>query len=273
MRSRRTREKEGFVQNNIEGRRRGIAVFFSLVHAVLGAWHAIDRPAAAMGSDVQRATNESAVEAKTALCMALNRKQETGQLTKQFFDFYEGKTIVAPRLSPQTFRTGQIGPIPDFEVRQVTERNKMLVSINGGICFLEDASTADIADGQSVTPSGWFRVCQTETYTTVAGSTKTVYILKPCPDTELPKVTVPRAFPWYDKKDNIVVTGEFKRIEGAKAVFAVNGVEEAHGLSKFTQGDRDLLRMIWKRYPPDEPVSPVPQSEPAQKASERYQLD
>lgn len=261
------------MQSNIEVHTSGLAVFFSLVHAFLGAWGALTCPAAAMGSDVQRATDESAVEAKTALCMALNRKQETGPLTQKFFDFYEGKTIAAPRLNPETFRTGQIGPIKNFRVLQVTERNKMLASANGGIFFLEDVSTADIADGQSVSPSGWFRVCQTETYTTVAGGTKTVYVLKPCPNTDLPKVTATRAYPWYDKKDNVVVTGEFKRIEGAKAVFVVNGVEEAHALSKFTQGDRDLLRMIWKRYSPDEPASSVPQAEQAQKAGERYQLD
>lgn len=261
------------MQSNIELRPSRLAVFFSFLHAFLGTWAAIGYPVHVMGSDVQRATHESAVEAKTALCMALNRKQETGPLTQQFFDFYDGKTIAAPRLNPQTFRTGQIGPIREFEVRQVTEPNKMLVSIAGGICFLEGVSTADIADGQSISPSGWFRVCQTETYTTVAGGTKTVYVLKPCPNTDLPKVTAPRVFPWYDKKDNIVVTGEFKRIEGAKAVFAVNGVDEAHALSKFTPGDRDLLRMIWRRYPPDEPASPIPPVENTQKASERYQLD
>lgn len=247
-------------------------VFDSIKAGFFVAWVAITLPVA-MGSDVQRSTDESAVKAKKALCMALNQKQDTGQLATRFFDFYEGKTISSRYLDPRTFRTGQIGPISSFKVVQVVTRDRMLAKIDGGMFFVEGVSTADIADDQDISPKQWFQVCETETYTTVANFAKTVYVLRPCPDSQLPKVTATRAYPWYDKKDNVVVTGELKRIEGAKAVFVVNGVEEAHALSKFTQGDRDLLRMIWKRYPPEEPASPVPQAEPSEKASDRFKLD
>jgi hypothetical protein len=213
------------------------------------------------------------VKAKKALCMALNQKQDTGRLAARFFDFYEGKTISSRYLNPQTFRTGQIGPISSFEVVQVVSRDRMLAKIDGGMFFVEGVSTVDIADDQDISPKQWFQVCETETYTTVANFAKTVYVLRPCPDSQLPKVTATRAYPWYDKKDNVVVTGEFKRIEGSKAVFDVDGVEETHALSKFTQGDRDVLRMIWKRYPPDEPASPAPQATPSETAGDRYKLD
>ena len=247
-------------------------VFDSMTAGFFVTWVALTS-LVAMGSDVQRSTDESAVEAKKALCMALNQKQDTSRLATLFFDFYEGKTISSRYLNPQTFRTGQLGPISSFEVVQVVSPDRMLARIDGGMFFVEGVPTVDIADDQDISPKQWFQVCETETYTTVANFAKTVYVLRPCPDSKLPKITATRTYPWYDKKDNVVLTGEFKRIEGSKAVFAVDGVEETHALSKFTQGDRDVLRMIWKRYPPDEPASTAPQATPSETEGDRSKLD
>ena len=149
----------------------------------------------------------------------------------------------------------------------------MLARVSDGLFFIEGLSTVDIADDQVIAPTEWFQVGETETYTTVAGFARTVYVLKPCPASQLPKVTATRAYPWYDKKDKVVLTGEFKRMEGLQVVFSVDGVEETHAISKFTQGDRDLLRMLSNRYPQDEPAGPAPPVKQAEKSDSRYTID
>ncbi len=227
----------------------------------------------AVGSDVQRATDEAAVKAKKALCMALNQKEDTSRLARRFFDLYEGKAISSRFLHPETFRTGQIGPISQFKVVQVTGRDRMIARVGDGVFFVQGLSTVDIATDQNIDPNGWFRVGETETYTTVAGFARTVYVLQPCPASQLPNVKATRAYPWYDKKDKVVLTGEFKRMEGLQAVFEVDGVEETHAISKFTQGDRDLLRMLASRYPQDEPDRSAPPAKQSEKRDRQYSLD
>jgi hypothetical protein len=113
-----------------------------------------------------------------------------------------------------------------------------------GIFLLDNVATADVADGQNVSPQSWFYVRETETYETVAGGTKTVYVLTPCPNEKKPRVSPTRV-------NDTATTGEFKKLDGSKAIFSVNGQERAHALSKFTSGDRALLRLLGERYPPD----------------------
>ena len=248
------------------------AVLYRLWLALLCLWASTGFTAKLLGADLQAATNEAAIEAKQSLCMALNQRRDTARLERQFFEFYEGQRIAGPRLHPRTFRIGEIGPIPAFDVVQVVGPDKMLVSVGSGMFFLENVRTADVADGQSISPTDWYQVGGTETYDTVAGSTKTVYVLKPCPEGKLPKVAATRVFPWYDKKDDVVVIGEFKAIDASRAVFLVNGTEERHALSKFTPGDRELLRMLSKRYPA-EPAGPIPEQPLPEKPKARHTLD
>jgi hypothetical protein len=225
--------------------------FLDLLIAVLCAFAFCNAAELARASDPQRSTDEAAIDAKKELCIALNRGQTATPLKEKFFEFYEGKRVVAQRLGPDTFRVGQVGLLSNVRVVQVQGPNKMLVSMGDGIFLLDNVATADVADGQNVSPQSWFYVRETETYETVAGGTKTVYVLTPCPNEKKPRVSPTRVYPWYDKKDEVVVTGEFKKLDGSKAIFSVNGQERAHALSKFTSGDRALLRLLGERYPPD----------------------
>jgi hypothetical protein len=206
----------------------------------------------AMATDLQSSTDSAAIEAKRNLCIALNRGGATSELKEDFLEFYEGKVVSAKRLQPETFRIGQVGPLPAFKVVQVLGPNEMLASINGKPFKLKDVSTADLADDQSLRMTDFFLVRTTETYNTVAGSTNTVYVLELARG-KMPKVTPSRVYPWYNKKDEVVITGEFKTIDGPNAVFLVNGQESKVPLTKFTRGDRDVMRVIMNRYPQEKP--------------------
>lgn len=184
------------------------------------------------------------------LCIALNQGAESSQLRDRFFEFYEGKIVSAERLHPESFETGQIGPLPPFKVVQVLGPNQMLVSIDSGVFKLNDVATADVANRQTIRLNGFFLVQQTETYETVAGGTNTVYILEPAKG-KMPEVKPCRVYPWYNRKDEVVVVGEFTGINGPNAVFVVNGQESSVPLIKFTRGDRDLMRILEDRYPKD----------------------
>lgn len=236
--------------------------FLDLLIAVLCAFALCNAAEFARASDPQRSTDAAAIDAKRELCIALNRGQTTTPLKEKFFEFYDGKRVVAQRLAPATFRVGQVGLLSHVRVEQVQGPDKMLVSMDGGIFLLENVATADVADGQNVTPTSWFYVRETETYETVAGGTKTVYVLTPCPNEKKPRISPTRIYPWYDKKDEVVVTGEFKKIEDGKAVFSVNGQHRAFALSKFTAGDRALLRLLGERYPPDPAQENRPEKQP-----------
>lgn len=218
-------------------------------------------------SDLQASTDRAAADAKRDLCIALNRDQESSQLTEKFFEFYEGKIVSARQLHPDTFQTGQIGPLPRFRVTQVLGPNETLAAVGSKMFKLKEFSTADVADDQTLLLKTFFVVRGTETYDTVAGSTNTVYILEP-EKGKLPAVKPTRVYPWYNRKDEVVVTGEFTIVRGSKAVFLVGGQEVSVPLTKFTPGDRDLMRMIMDRYPPTK--SPDKAHEmPPQKAPEK----
>jgi hypothetical protein len=74
-----------------------------------------------------------------------------------------------------------------------------------------------------------------------------------------------RVYPWYNRKDEVVITGEFKTIDGPNAVFLVNGQEASERLTKFTPGDRALMRVLMDRYPQDNPQE-KPQNKPIEKS-------
>jgi hypothetical protein len=204
-----------------------------------------------LASDLQKSTNKAAVEAKKTLCIALNQGAESSQLREKFFQFYEGKIVSAERLHPETFETGQIGPLPPFRVIQVLGPTQMLVSIDSGIFKLNQVVTADVANGQTIRPDYFFLVRETETYETVVGGTNTVYILEPAKG-KMPPVTPCRVYPWFNRRDEVVVVGELRDINGPNAAFVVNGQESSIPLSKFSRGDRDLMRILVDRYSKDE---------------------
>lgn len=204
-----------------------------------------------LASDLQNSTNRAALAAKKELCIALNQESESSQLRARFFEFYEGQTVSAERLHPESFETGQIGPLPPFRVVQVLGPKQMLVSIDSRVFKLNDVATADVADRQTIRLNDFFLVRQTETYETVAAGTNTVYILEPAKG-EMPAVKPCRVYPWYNRKNEVVVVGEFKAINGPNAVFAVNGQESSIPLIRFTRGDRDLMRILEDRYSKDE---------------------
>jgi hypothetical protein len=129
--------------------------------------------------------------------------------------------------------------------------------------------TQDVADGQNVQLRDWFYVRETETYATVAGGTKTVYVLEPCSKEKHSDVKASRVFPWYNTKDEVVVTGEFKRIEGSKAIFSVNGHESEYALTKFTRGDRKVLKMLAERYPSASATPQTDEKQPEKPAARR----
>ena len=226
---------------------------------------------AAQASDLQTSTERAALNAKKNLCIALNREKsnrkksspELKQLKQTFFDFYEGKLVSAGRLNPKTFSIGRIGPLPSFEVIQVLGPNEMLASIDSSVFKLRGVSTADVADGQSIRPTDFFSVRTTETYDTVAGATKTVYVLEL--SGRMPEVKPTRVYDWYNTNDKVVITGEFKTINGPKAVFLVNGQESSERLTEFTPGDRDLMRLLMEQYPQDTPEEKQP-NKPTEKS-------
>jgi hypothetical protein len=199
-------------------------------------------------SDLQRSTDIAAAGAKKALRIALNQGRDTSKLQERFFEFYEGKIVSAPRLHPETFARGQIGPLPPFTVLQVLGLNEMLVSVDSEVFKLRDVATAEVADDQTMQPSYFFFVHTTETYNTVRGVTKTVYVLEPA-KSRVPSVNPTWIYPWYARKDEVVVVGEFKVIDGTNAVFDVRRQQSSVPLTKFTRGDRDLTRLIMSRYP------------------------
>jgi hypothetical protein len=203
-----------------------------------------------LAADLQKSTNRAAVAAKKELCIALNQGADSAQSRDKFLEFYDGKIVSAERLHPESFEIGQIGPLPPFRVIQVLGPNQMLVSIDSGVFKLNDVATADVANRQTIRLNDFFLVQQTETYETVAGGTNTVYILEPAKG-KMPAVKPCRVYPWYNRKDEVVVVGEFKAINGPNAVFVVNGEESSVPLIKFTRGDRDLMRILEDRYPKD----------------------
>jgi len=142
----------------------------------------------------------------------------------------------------------------------------MLVSTGSGMLKLRDVSTADVADDQSLRLEGFFLVRETETYATVLGGSNTVYVLVPAGD-KIDPINATRVYPWYNRKNEVVVTGEFQRIEGANAIFLVDGGDSAVPLTKFTRGDRDLMRMLMDRYP-QAPPQKDPEAEPKKETEE-----
>ena len=222
-------------------------------------------------ADLQTSTDRAAVEAKRELCIELNQGAASPELEQAFFAFYEGKIVSAKRLHPETFQIGQIGPLPPIRVVQVLGPAEMLASIESGVFKLKGSSTADVADGQTIRLTDFFFVRDTERYDTVVGSTKTVYVLEQAAG-KLPQVKPSRVYPWYNKKNEVAVDGEFKGINGFEAIFSVGGQESSVPLSKFTRGDRELLRIIAKRYPqanPQEKSEKKPLDEPAEKSPAR----
>lgn len=218
----------------------------------------------AHASDLQTSTDLAALSAKADLCIALNRGGGSSELKEKFFAFYEGKVVSAGTLHPETFSIGQIGPLPPLKVMQVLGPNEMLASIGRSVFKLRDVSTADMADGQTIRPTAFFFVRTTDTYDTVAGATNTVYVLEFAKD-RMPEVKPTRVYPWYNRKDEVVITGEFKTIDGPNAVFLVNGQESSERLTKFTPGDRALMRLLMDKYPQDKPKK-EPQSKPVEKS-------
>lgn len=222
--------------------------------------------AASMASDLQSATDEAAVEAKSKLCIALYELERAAStrmkaeiraalpdLEKKFFDFHDGKVKAARFLNPAVFSRGQIGPLPAYEVQQIVSRNEFHAMIGRHRFIMRGISTDDMAVGQSFNSKVWWRVTGTETYDTVAGATNTVFILEPAGDS-VPKVEASRQYPWYGTRNEVVVTGEFKRIDGPNVFFRVGDREESIALSKFAKGDRALIRLLSARQDaaPDE---------------------
>jgi hypothetical protein len=241
--------------------RRGISWKISLTLALVGLSRVLAGADDAQASDLQRSTDHAAIEAKQSLCVALNRGAATPELRQDFFNFYEGKIVSARRLHPDTMSIGQIGPLAAFKVLQVLGPNALLASIDSRAFKLKGVSTADVADDQTIRLTDFFLVGNTETYDTVGGSTNTVYVLEPA-DGKMPKVFPTRVYPWYNRKDEVVVTGEFKAIDGPNAVFVVGGHEKKVQLTNFTRGDRDLMRILVDRYPQAPLDTPPPGDTP-----------
>lgn len=215
--------------------------------------------AASAASDLQAATDEAAVKAKAGLCIAIYElerprqsrskaeiQKEVSGREKEFFAFHDGKMKSARFLDPAVFSRGQIGPLRAYEVQQIVSRDELHATIGRHRFVLRGISTEDMAVGQSFSSKVWWRVSGTETYDTVAGGTNTVFVLEPAGDS-VPRVEASRNYPWYGTKNEVVVTGEFKRIEGPKAVFRVGEHEQSVPLSKFAKGDRALIRLLWSR--------------------------
>jgi hypothetical protein len=218
----------------------------------------------ANASDLQRSTDRAALRAKAELCIALNRGVASAELKEKFFAFYEGKIVSAGVLHPETFSIGQIGPLPSFKVTQILGPNEMLASIDSSVFKLRNVSTADMADGQRIRLTDFFVVRTTDTYDTVTGGTNTVYVLE-LAKRNMPEVKPTRVYPWYNRKDEVVITGEFKTIDGPNAVFLANGQEASERLTKFTPGDRALMRILLDRYPQEKPPE-TPENKPVEKA-------
>ncbi len=225
----------------------------------------------AVAADFQQLTDKAAVAAKKELCIALNKQSASSELETKFFEFYEGKRASASYLDPDTFRVGQVGPLPRFTVRQVLGPEKMLGSIDFAWFLLNKVSTRDVADDQVILLKEWFVIRETQTYSTVAGGTKTVYVLEPVENNKF-NVRPTRVYPWYNRDDEVVVEGEFNRIQGSKALFLVDGHESTFALSKFTPGDRALMRLIAARYPSAKPAD-APAPKPAEKPAVRRTID
>lgn len=224
-----------------------------------------------LASEVQQATNRAAIEAKRELCVALNNRKQNGggddeelsRLKNNFFAFYEGTRVAANSLSPARFRIGQIGPLPSFRVMQVLGPNRMLATIGSHIFIVKDVNTGDVANGQDIALRSFFYVLGTDTYNTVGGSTNTVYVLEPAGN-RINGTNASRVYPWYNRTNEVVVTGEFREINGSKAVFLVNGHETSFSLTKFTAGDRELMRVLADRYPAEKPAE-KPTEKPPEK--------
>jgi hypothetical protein len=245
----------GGVPEGVPGGRSG-----QLQFALLGVAVGLLAACSAVAEDMQSTTDMAAVKAKAALCMALHElhrsrpsrskseiESEIPDLKKLFFEFYEGQRVAADSLYPNTFRTGQVGPLPTFEIVQVVGENEMHAMIGSGRFIIRGVSTADFADGQTCRSSRFWHVCGTESYETVSGGSKKVYVLQ-LAENQMLKVQPTRSYPWYDTKNKVLVVGELKAIDGSKVVFLSAGEEKTFPLSKFAAGDRDLLRVLWDRY-------------------------
>lgn len=230
-------------------------------------------PSHAQTSEIQKATDEAAMEAKRDLCVVLYElhrprpavpkeqlESDLPQLKEKFFAFYDGKRIAARYLSPATFSKGQVGPLRPFTVAQITGPKEMHVTIDYDRFILTGMATADLADGQNFRSSEYWHVRETETYTTAINTTKTVYVLEPAGD-KVPRVQPTRIYPWYDTKNKVLVVGEFKALEGNEAIFSSDGTQATYPLSKLAHGDRDLIRLLSERNKPSasaEKPAPIP---------------
>lgn len=211
---------------------------------------------------LQASTDKAAVEIKSKLCQSLyslhkirsrNEKAKVEEAVKglqeSFLQFYEGRGLVADHLDPATLSVGQIGPLPTFEVAQVIKANEVHGMVGVHRFILRGISTADMANNQKFKLDGYWEVKNTETYETVSGGSNTIFVLVPL-GSQTPKMQPSRIYPWYDIHNKVFLTGEFKRIDDDKAIFAVDGGEKNVPMSKIAYGDRDLIQWISERGSP-----------------------
>jgi hypothetical protein len=222
-------------------------------------------------SDLQATTDKAAVEAKKKLCIALNGGADAEGLKEAFLAYYEGKKVSAKRMYPGTFSTGEVGPLPPFEVRRVMGPKEMLAEIDSQLFKLSGFDTDDVANGQVLKLNTFFVVQKTETSRTVAGGTS-VFVLKPA-DKEIREITATRVYPWYSRENKVVITGELVRIEGPYAFFMTVGGERKVLLGKFTRGDREVMRMLVERHLHDQSQQEPPESPPQDRVSKPVGLD
>ncbi len=226
-----------------------------------------------LASGLQATTDEAAVKAKHRLCIAINRGTEVSGLKETFFAFYDGTMVSARQMHPNQFRPGRVGPLPPFKVQQVTGPKEMLASIDSKFFKLSGIETDDVADDQVLRLDTFFVVGETETYDTVIGGTNTVFVLRPAGKESMGDVKATHVFPWYDRRDNVVIVGEFLGIEGANAIFHADGGETTVPLGKFTRGDRELMRILADRYPQKTPPQEGSASPPQKPAPKPVGLD
>lgn len=78
------------------------------------------------------------------------------------------------------FATGNTGCIDrwETEVQQVVDEKNAILRVDKSMLWLEDFDTSDLADGQKVRLLGFVKITGTKSYETVAGSSKTLFVVK-----------------------------------------------------------------------------------------------
>ena len=225
-----------------------------LFASALVLWCAADIPpvakryveqATALQAKRVRESEEQLEEAQNALrrrghtrATARALRSKIDELKKRIRELRSGELPV-PIMDPFSLRVGQIGR---FDMRALTVKAAQVLApdqmhvvpertatrINfiglearqsfftevGDRILVKGVSTAGITDGRSVNPGNVFEVTGTESYRTVVGSTKTIFVVEPF-DMELikPFIAKPKYRTWKDGTGKFTVVAEFLSYE------------------------------------------------------------